>query len=433
MKLKSLFPIAALLGGLSAHAPLALAAETPAPAASPGPAAAAEPIYTLDELLHLARAGNRALLAARDQVDVARAGIQTAGAFPNPEVEYLSGRARARQPGANPGDVSTMTVTQPLPLPGQRGLRQGVATAGAEAATAGLSAFAAETEARVKLGYYELLRREAEFLAAREDQSLITQIRSRIKLRVDTGEAPRYELIKADAELLNAEKTLSSSQLRVAQARAALRQAVGDGLPLRFGVRGQFADLDADAKALPAFAALRDEVLARNPELARTRAETERAERQLQLERALRAPSVAVRASRDRDPDLDTSRFGLVVTVPLWDRRGGPVAEAGANLSRARNELASREFTLLQSLETAYRNYEIASTQLSALEGGILHQAKAAMKVAEAAYRFGERGILDYLDAQRVFRAARGELIAARFELAAALIEIERLRPPAEK
>ena len=43
--------------------------------------------------------------------------------------------------------------------------------------------------------------------------------------------------------------------------------------------------------------------------------------------------------------------------------------------------------------------------------------------MAEAAYRF-----LDYLDAQRVFRAARNELIAARYELQVAVIEIERLR-----
>jgi cobalt-zinc-cadmium efflux system outer membrane protein len=47
--------------------------------------------------------------------------------------------------------------------------------------------------------------------------------------------------------------------------------------------------------------------------------------------------------------------------------------------------------------------------------------------VAEAAYRFGERGILDYLDAQRVYRSARNELIAARFERRAALIDIQTL------
>jgi hypothetical protein len=50
------------------------------------------------------------------------------------------------------------------------------------------------------------------------------------------------------------------------------------------------------------------------------------------------------------------------------------------------------------------------------------------MKVAEAAYRFGERGIIDYLDAQRVLRNTRVDFLNARYELQAALIEIERLR-----
>ena len=45
--------------------------------------------------------------------------------------------------------------------------------------------------------------------------------------------------------------------------------------------------------------------------------------------------------------------------------------------------------------------------QVVALESGILKQAEAAVKVVEAAYRFGERGFLDVLDARRVFRAAR--------------------------
>ncbi|NBW48459.1 MAG: TolC family protein, partial [Betaproteobacteria bacterium] len=44
-----------------------------------------------------------------------------------------------------------------------------------------------------------------------------------------------------------------------------------------------------------------------------------------------------------------------------------------------------------------------------------------------AAWRFGERGILDVLDAQRVLRSLRADLIQARYEAQAALIELERL------
>jgi cobalt-zinc-cadmium efflux system outer membrane protein len=137
---------------------------------------------------------------------------------------------------------------------------------------------------------------------------------------------------------------------------------------------------------------------------------------------------VSLKVAEDRDVETRNSRIGVFAVVPLWDRRTGPVAEAGALLGKSRSDRDNQELLLLQALETAYRHYEIARNQVNALETGILRQAEAALKVAESAYRFGERGILDYLDAQRVFRAARNELITARYELQLASIEIERLR-----
>lgn len=390
------------------------------------PALAGEAEFTLDELLQMASEGNREVLAARDQVAAAQAGIRTAGAFPNPEVEYLSGKSRLRQASGIPGDLRTVTITQPLPLPGQRGLRQEAASAYAAAAGAGLASFEADTAARVKRGFYDVLRRDAEIRAANEDAALSEQIRSRIELRVTTGEAPRYELIKADTELLTARKTAASAELRAQQARAMLRQSVGDTLPPSFRLRGDVERVLASP--LPELDQLRAEVFARNPEIARARAEVQRAERQLSLERSLRLPTLAVRASEEQDPELRSSRVGVVMSIPLWDQRSGPVGEAAAQLARARNQLAAQEFTLAQSVEAAYRQYEIAKAQLGALEAGIIRQAEAAQRIAEAAYRAGERGILEYLDAQRVYRAVRNERIAARFELAAAVIEIERLR-----
>ena len=108
-----------------------------------------------------------------------------------------------------------------------------------------------------------------------------------------------------------------------------------------------------------------------------------------------------------------------------------PVAEASAQARRSRYALEQQRFTLLQSLESAYQQYEIATSQVAALEAGIVRQAESALMVAEVAYRHGERSILDYLDAQRVYRAARNELITARFEQAAAVVELDRLRAAA--
>jgi cobalt-zinc-cadmium efflux system outer membrane protein len=116
------------------------------------------------------------------------------------------------------------------------------------------------------------------------------------------------------------------------------------------------------------------------------------------------------------------------LTLPLWDWRSGPVGEASARLTQSVNELAYQEFSLVQSLEAAYQQYEIAQSQMFALESGIVRQAANAVRVVEIAYKAGEKGFLEVLDAQRVFRAARNELIVARFELASAWTEIERLR-----
>ena len=380
--------------------------------------------YKLQALRDAARASHPSLQAARALVDAGRAQITSAGAYPNPEVEFLAGRTQARVPGVATGGAQSLSLTQRIDNPWQRDARIGAATSGLEARQAEGRSLEVDLLARLDQRFFDLLRRQAEQRAAREDLSLAEQIRARVAVRVQTGEAPRYELIKADTELLNAQKASESAILRVAQARAALRGLVGPSLPAEFEVDGSLAS----SPVVPSLEALRSEVLARNPELARAAAEVRRAERQLELERLRRHPELAVKVAEDRDVELRNSRIGVMAVVPLWDQRRGQVAEAGALLQKSRSDRESQELILLQSLEASYRHYEIARNQVNALEGGILRAAEAALKVAEAAYRFGERGILDYLDAQRVFRAARNELIAARYELQLAVIEIERLR-----
>ena len=385
----------------------------------------AEPAYDLPQLEALARDSSRALLAARDQVTAARYAVDSASAFPNPELEYLSGTTRTRSSLAGtPGDARSVTLTQPLDMPWRRSARIGAAEAGLEATSATTRGFEADLLARLRGRYFEVLRREAEQRNANEDMAAMESVRSRIAKRVETGDAARFELIKADAEALNAQKTAQAAGFRVDQARSLLRQTVGGNLPAEFAISGRLGDVPA----LQPLDGLRKELGEISPELARARAETVRAQRQLDLERAQRWPNLALKAAMNEDPDMRASQVGVVLTIPLWDRRSGPVGEAAAQLSRARNELAAQEFSLAQALEVAFQQYEIAQTQVTALESGILRQAESALRVAEAAYRFGERGFLEVLDAQRVYRAARAELIAARYELASAWVEIERLR-----
>lgn len=387
-------------------------------------AVTAEERYDLSRLEAMTIESNRALRASRDQIEAARYAVDAAAAFPNPEVEFRTGTARSRAPGGVAGDAHSTSLTQPLDLPWRRSARIELAQAGLASVTASVRTFEIETLAGLRLRYFEMLRRDAELKIAREDQRLMADVRARIALRVASGEAPRFELLKADAEALNAAKAAQAAAFRLDQARSLLRQAVGVSLPADFVLAGSLRDVPA----LPSGHGSQRRLHEDSAELARARSEVVRAERQLAYEKSQRWPGVALKAGIDSDPDMRTSQFGVVVAVPLWDRRSAQVGEAAAQLARARNEYEAQAFGLAQALEIASQQYEIAETQVTALESGIVRQAESALKVAESAYRFGERGFLEVLDAQRVYRAARAELVAARYELAAAWIEIERLR-----
>jgi membrane fusion protein (multidrug efflux system) len=115
-----------------------------------------------------------------------------------------------------------------------------------------------------------------------------------------------------------------------------LRQTVGQALPADFTLTGALRDVPD----VPPLNSLSRELGENSPDLARARAEMVRAQRQLDLERGQRWPSVALKASVDEDPEARASKLGVVVTIPLWDQRRGPVGEAGAQLARARATLA---------------------------------------------------------------------------------------------
>jgi cobalt-zinc-cadmium efflux system outer membrane protein len=111
----------------------------------------------------------------------------------------------------------------------------------------------------------------------------------------------------------------------------------------------------------------------------------------------------------------------------LWDRRKGPIAEAQSTVRESSALFDQRRLEIISALERAYAQYELADQQVTALESGSLHEAESAVDAAKAAYRFGERGIVEVLDAQRVLQSVRGDLLDAQFARQSALIDLEEL------
>jgi cobalt-zinc-cadmium efflux system outer membrane protein len=386
-------------------------------------AANAAPL-TLTAALALAEQHSPALKAASSQAYGAQAALDTARAFPNPDLEIGSGVSQLNPAAPQPGRNSMVSLSQPLELPNVRLARQRAAEAGAVSGSALLDEARLNLHAQVRQAFLEVQRRQAEAQLAEEGRALLAQIRSRVNLRVEVGESSRYELIKAEAEALAAEHIAQSAEIKAVQARDRLRALLGAPLPENFDIVAA-ALMPAD---LPALGPLREELLARHPLLKIASAEAQRASARLDHERSLRYPQPTLKWTAERHPDVNLWRVGVALPLPLWDQRSGPVGEAQAGVERSEAEQARIRLDLLNELDQAYGRYQIARRQTHIFETGLMQGAENALKVAEAAYRYGERGILDYLDAQRVFRSTRMDYLNARYELQFALVDIDRLR-----
>jgi cobalt-zinc-cadmium efflux system outer membrane protein len=368
------------------------------------------------------------VLAARDQSKAVRGQLSSARAIPNPDFELNTGQQRSVTGPLTTGNVSSWSVTQPLDMPYTRYPRVNAAEANFRSAQATRIAFEIEMIAKVQQRYYELLRREAELRAADEDYNLTKEIRDRMQVRYDVGETARFELIRTQTEFLNAQINAESSKLRVGQAKSQLRQIVGHGLPQDFSVVSQ----TPKAEELPALSVLLAEVQAQSPELQKAKADVEASESRLSFEQNSRLPKLAFKAQQLNDPNFVDRQYGLVVSIPIWDFKEGQIAEAEANTSKAKNQLNAQSQNLEQQLEFAYKLHQMTSYQVKILDQEVVQLAASARRIAEVSYKYGERGMLEYLDAQRTFRLARNDLIKARFDLASVSTEIQRLRASPE-
>lgn len=386
-----------------------------------GPAAA-RPL-SLPDALALAEAHHPQLAAARAQEEAAQAALETARAYPNPELETAAGSFRPRTPGGESGRSTVLGLAQPLEWPSLREARAATARAGVEASGAELALARLQLRAQVKQTFHEALQRNEELQVVKENRLLLQQIRDRIRTRVEVGEAARYELVKAEAETLAADNAVRRAELRVEQTLAALRALTGVRLPETLELQA----IAPHAAALGSLAALKRAMLARQPQLAAAAAEARRAAARVETERALRLPQPTVKWGTERDPESQLWRLGVSLPLPLWNRREGPINEALAEQRRAEAERARRENALIAELEQAHARHEIARSLVETFRSGLLREAEAALRVAEAAYRYGERSLLEYLDAQRTLHTVRLDYLAARYELLAAQVEIERL------
>lgn len=426
VKVRSVFLAAALAAPGSA---LASGAKVGVPAQLPASQSSSQinigqPI-TIEQALNMAEQQSYVLQGADAQVQGAAAGITTAKAYPNPAITTYLGRQFARPirtPGT-PGLLQHYSVSQPVELPAVRRTRLEVAKLAREGTQFSRDAVRLEVRSNVKHAFSEALRRREEIDHAQENLNLLMELRRRIQVQVGVGEAARLELTRAEAEIATAQNDVKSAQLLYNASLSALKAAIGVPLPETIDPRGTLGN----SVSLPSLDTLKPPVLSLHPIVRQAQAGLNQAEAQLDSEKAQRLPEVMLDAEYENQPDLRFYRLGISVPIPAWDRRRGQIAEAVAAIHQADSLVKQRKVELTAALESSYGRYEVADQQVKSLEAGALRSANAALQAAQSAYRFGARGILEVLDAQRVLQRVKGDLLQAQYERQSALTDLQEL------
>ena len=351
--------------------------------------------------------------AIRAGTDVVRREQLARLAFPNPTVTYS-------REGA--GFTEFLHVEQALPVFGTRAAlsRAGVAaTAAAEAERDArlwtLRADAAASAARVSAAQTRL---EAAQAHARDVERLVDVLRTRER----EGEGSRFDRLRAEQELREAQLLATSAAVDLSEALASLTAMLPPGVTV--------GRIVTDVEVTPPAASVED-LAAR---AARTRAElralqrsAERAGLESAAARSARRPAPALSGGLKRADDgagRDSGGvFGLSVTLPLFDTGSREAARWAAERARIDAERASIERQVRSEIARAAETLALRQQALSVETAGA---ADELTRIAEVAYREGEVGILELLDAVRAASRARTRAIELRLEARLAQIALER-------
>ena len=334
-------------------------------------------------------------------------------AYPNPAVTYS-------REGA--GFTEFLQAEQSLPLFGVRAAlsRAGVAATAAAEAERDIRLWALRSDAAAAVARLiaEQARLELAQAHVREVERLIEILRTRER----EGEGSRFDRLRAEQELRDTRQLMTSAAVAVAEARAALSGMLPRDISLTRIAGG------VDPQESPESAeALITRATSTRAELRTLHQSAQRATLEAEAARRAKLPSPNLFGGLKR-ADVASGRenggvFGLSMSLPLFDAGGRDAARWTAERARVEAERASVEYRIRNEIVGAAEVLSLRQAAVSQEQEGA---GEELAQIAEVAYREGEVGILELLDAVRTASRARIRTIDLQLDARLAQIALER-------
>jgi cobalt-zinc-cadmium efflux system outer membrane protein len=307
------------------------------------------------------------------------------------------------------------------------GLRQGLERAG----VAAREAAEAERDARLwqlrSSAHDTVARRRAASERMQAAESLVKLVEGLIGVlstREREGEGSRFDRVRAQQELVDAQQLMVAAAIE----RSAAGSALAALLPAGSTVPNTVAALPQPHPA-ESIDALIARATASRAELRALQAAAQRFSLEADVARRATGPAPTITAGVKRADEAGETRAGGVVgvsvAVPLFNRGTRDAARWNAERLRAELERAAVEADIRGQITRAAEAFALRRQSGEAVAAS-LSSADELISIADVAYREGEIGILQLLDAYRTAARARERAIETNLNLRLAQIALER-------
>jgi cobalt-zinc-cadmium efflux system outer membrane protein len=240
--------------------------------------------------------------------------------------------------------------------------------------------------------------------------------------RYNAGDIGEGDLLKIKLQVLQFQTDVSAAQLARVQGLSDLRQLLGyESIVADYDVAGSF-DYQPVKGNVDDFQA---RALQSRPDLRAAQQGVTAANSQHALQQAI--------GKRDITGQIDYTHLGYLndvslfgqMQLPIFDRNQGEIARAAFAITQAQEQERFANGQVLTDVRDAFENLRTNDQVVGLYRSGYLDQAQQSRDITEYAYRHGAASLLDFLDAERSYRATQ---LAYRQALASYLLGLEQLR-----
>jgi cobalt-zinc-cadmium efflux system outer membrane protein len=385
-------------------------------------------LITLDQAIDLALVHNHSLKATRTMILQNQAQEITANLRPNPtlgaDTQFIPFFSPQYFSGENIDQTQQFDIG--LSYLFERGGKRQHRLQAARDQTAVTRAQVADAERTLAFNvgqqFVAVLLAESTLQFAQEDLKGFQQTVDISETQFKAGFIGEGDYLKIKLQLLQFQTDVSSARLAKVQALVSLRQFFGyDAVPADYDVVG---DLAYQALAIK-LEDLQARALRERPDFHAAELGITAAQSQIGLAKANGKVDVTGTYDFSHVAGETTGSIFASFDLPIFNRNQGEIARTKYALTQAQEQEQAASDTVLSDVANAYEAVKSNDEVVQLYVGGYLQQAKDSRDISEYAYKRGAASLLDYLDAERSYRATQ---LAYRQALASYMTALEQLK-----